>query len=179
MPKEDKYELYYRTGDNVCGPPFPEFAAFAESYPKKEALVLDLGCGQGRDAILFAKQGMRVTAVDTSPTGIKQMLAQAKKQKLTIDGIISDIRHYPVEQNFDIIILDRVLHMLPTGDERLSVIERCAAQLAQDGHLLIADERSNITLFKNWFEEDTRGWRIAPKMKPSFCFAQLLCKSDW
>src|SRR5262249_23217281 len=57
--------------------------------------VLDVGCGHGRDALLFAQQGLRVQAIDLSPA----MLAQAHQLCLnqTDSGLISfqqmDMRH--------------------------------------------------------------------------------------
>ncbi|NLX47555.1 MAG: class I SAM-dependent methyltransferase [Euryarchaeota archaeon] len=35
--------------------------------------VLELGCGQGRDSCLFASEGLNVTAMDYSETGVRQM----------------------------------------------------------------------------------------------------------
>lgn len=39
--------------------------------------ILDLGCGDGRDAIFFAKNGLRVVAVDFSNTVIKKLEKRA------------------------------------------------------------------------------------------------------
>lgn len=39
--------------------------------------MLDLGCGQGRDALLFARAGHRLLGVDVSSVGIEQMRATA------------------------------------------------------------------------------------------------------
>lgn len=174
MALETKYELLYRKQDDVCGDPFAEFMAFAESYPNSSASVLDLGCGQGRDAIVFARQGLTVTGVDISPTGIEQMIAFGRSNNLRITGVVADIRDYDTDLRFDIIILDRTLHMLTNSSDRLDVIARCADWLALGGHMLIADERSNIPAFADWFVRDSRDWQLTPKMKPGFCFARLL-----
>jgi SAM-dependent methyltransferase len=39
--------------------------------------ILDLGCGTGEDAIHFARQGMRVTAIDLSPAMVSQLRLKA------------------------------------------------------------------------------------------------------
>lgn len=173
MSTETKYELLYREQNDVCGAPFPEFVAFAESYPAPTATVLDLGCGQGRDAKVFAGHGMTVTGVDNSPTGINQMIVFAKANELQIKGVVSDIRDFNTDSRFDIVILDRTLHMLSNANDRLTVVGRCAGWLADGGHMLIADERSNIPAFVDWFSADSRDWKIMPRMKSGFCFAQL------
>jgi hypothetical protein len=43
------YDKYYKT-ENLFGDHYPELIEFLAQYPKKRR-VLDLGCGQGRDAI--------------------------------------------------------------------------------------------------------------------------------
>lgn len=174
MAHETKCELLYREQDGVCGEPFAEFVVFAESYPNSSASVLDLGCGQGRDAIVFARQGMSVSGVDIAPSGIEQMIAFGKANNLRITGVVADIRKFETNSRFDIIILDRTLHMMANPSDRLDVLARCADWVALDGHVLIADERSNIPAFADWFASDLRNWQLTPRMKPGFCFAQLL-----
>lgn len=49
------YDKYYQT-ENLFGDPYPELIEFFANYPKK-GKVLDLGCGQGRDAIAIAQLG--------------------------------------------------------------------------------------------------------------------------
>lgn len=49
--------------------------------------VLELGCGQGRDTWYFARNGMSVTALDYSDTGICQMRDAAKKEGL--EGVVT------------------------------------------------------------------------------------------
>lgn len=76
------YEKQYKESANVCGPPFDDFVEFFEKYKKSRANILDLGCGQGRDALFIARMGHRVAGVDISKTGIRQMLDEAKKEIL-------------------------------------------------------------------------------------------------
>ena len=49
--------------------------------------VLELGCGQGRDTWYMAMNGMRVTALDYSESGICQMRERARKDGL--DGVVT------------------------------------------------------------------------------------------
>jgi len=77
MSGADKYERQYHEQRGVCGEPFPEIASFFASYAKQAAQVLDLGCGQGRDALMAARHGHHVLGVDSAQTGIRQMLEDA------------------------------------------------------------------------------------------------------
>jgi len=63
--------------------------------------------------------------------------------------------------------------MLSNPLDRLDVVARCAGWLSDFGHVLIADESSNIHAFADWFTADSRNWHVTPKMKPGFCFARL------
>jgi len=47
------YEKEYQNSRNVCGEPFPEIVEFFENYDDECATVIDLGCGQGRDALFI------------------------------------------------------------------------------------------------------------------------------
>ncbi len=73
------YEKEYQKNVDACGLPFAEFVAFFDTI-KGKLKVLDLGCGQGRDALMIARKGHEVLGVDVSPTGIKQMLEKARDE---------------------------------------------------------------------------------------------------
>ena len=66
------YDKYYQT-KNLFGDPYPELIEFFTDHPEK-GKVLDLGCGQGRDAIALARLGYSVTGIDNSQVGIDQMI---------------------------------------------------------------------------------------------------------
>lgn len=69
-----EYDAHYMKGPGQCGEPFPKVVAFFEAYAKRNAAVLDLGCGQGRDALVAARRGHRVLGVDLSKVGVAQMV---------------------------------------------------------------------------------------------------------
>jgi len=80
-------------------------------YLDKDALILDFGCGSGRDTKYFMERGFSVEAVDGSKelctlaseyTGVvvKQMFFQDLKEKDRYDGIwaCSSILHLPINE---------------------------------------------------------------------------------
>lgn len=103
-----KYDKYYQT-ENLFGTPYPELIDFFTAYPKK-GNILDLGCGQGRDAIPLARLGFNVTGIDNSKVGIEQMLQIAKKEELFLNGIVSDIFEFEDFNDFDFVLLDSMFH---------------------------------------------------------------------
>ena len=83
---------------------------------KKTGNVLDLGCGEGRDAIFLAKKGFKVTAIDFSTTGIKNLLEKAKREKVKIITKIEDIKKFSFNKKYDAIISFSVLQFLKRNE---------------------------------------------------------------
>ena len=73
--------------------------------------VLDLGCGLGRHAIVFAKAGFSVKATDVSETAIVHLDEWSKKLELNIETKICDCLDddFPAE-SFDIILSYNVIY---------------------------------------------------------------------
>lgn len=142
------YEKFYQENPHGLGEPFKEFVAFFKTYPKTQASILDLGCGQGRDALFISRLGHNVTGVDISKTGIEQLLRDADTERLDITGIVADITEYQPKELFDVIGIDRTLHMLPKEQHRLEVLKTMITCVAKDGYILIADERKNLPVMK-------------------------------
>lgn len=127
-----RYDQYYQT-ENLFGDPYPELIEFFRQYPEKGA-VLDLGCGQGRDAIPIARLGYQVTGVDHSKIGIQQMLQRALKEKLRLRGIVADINTYSDIPVFDFILLDNMFHFYKKDFEReTNFIRKILHEVKEDG----------------------------------------------
>ena len=63
--------------------------------------VLDLGCGLGNLALAAAGAGCRVTALDASPTAIADLARRAKEQRLPVEALAADLRHYVPARAYD------------------------------------------------------------------------------
>ena len=98
------YEKEFQKSENVCGEPFEEIVAFFNELDLQGAEVLDLGCGQGRDALMIARLGHKVTGVDISKTGVSQMMEQAEVEGLEVNGVVSDIVTYKPNNMYDIVL---------------------------------------------------------------------------
>lgn len=137
------YDEIYHSGPHALGEPSKYFTEFFKKYPKPAARVLDMGCGQGRDALFIARRGHHVAGVDTSPVGIKDMCAEAEKDGLNVRGIVADVASWQPDQTYDVILFDRTLHMLNAAD-RLKTMRISINALAPMGHILISDEKPNL-----------------------------------
>ena len=159
------YEKEYQKTNNACGQLFPEFQEFFANYDKHGAAVLDLGCGQGRDALFIASRGHSVTGVDISPTGVAQMLDQAKARGLKIEGIVGDIVGFRTRQRFDAVVIDRVLHQLPSDEDRLAVLRRSSSYVKKGGYVLIADTPKHKQLIADFFATLDSKWETTKRKK--------------
>ncbi len=79
----------------------------------KESLVLDLGCGEGNDALLLARQGFCVEAVDTATILLENLKKLVEKEHITTLTIHpTDIRTFPFLKTYGTIVCMNVLHFL-------------------------------------------------------------------
>lgn len=66
--------------------------------------ALEVGMGQGRNTIAMARLGWDVTGIDVSDEGIRQALAEAKKQNVNIKAIMADADKFDYGSNrYDLI----------------------------------------------------------------------------
>ena len=99
--------------------------------------ILDFGGGTGLLTLPLAKQAKSVTLVDISEKMLEQARLKAEQQDIkNIQFLEQDLLANPLEQEFDLIVVCRVLHHMPDLDAALSLFHQ---HLKADGQLLIAD----------------------------------------
>lgn len=162
------YDVHYKKGRGQCGPPFPAIEGVLRAIPAP-ARVLDLGCGQGRDALMAAQLGHEVVGVDLSEIGVAQMLEDAAGLRVT--GVVSDILSYRSRKKFDIVVLDRVLHLLLDDDERHRGLMRAASLAKKGGKILIADTPKHAAQIQEFFDTQPTPWPCSKRTK-NFFFAK-------
>lgn len=81
--------------------------------PIKPYRVLDMGCGEGKDAVFFAKCGYSVTAFDVSEQGIEKAKRLAEHNKVEVSLFKADIFDYRPDIEYDIIFSSGMLHFIP------------------------------------------------------------------
>ena len=106
--------------------------------------ALDLGSGDGRNAVWLASRGWIVTAVDFSSVGLDRGRALATDRGVEIEWVRADLLEWePPQREFDLVTLF-FIHLPP--DERHVVFARAASAVARGGTLLIvAHDRTNLT----------------------------------
>ncbi|MEZ7637063.1 MULTISPECIES: class I SAM-dependent methyltransferase [Streptococcus] len=99
--------------------------------------ILDFGGGTGLLALPLAKQAQSVTLVDISEKMLEQARLKAEQQDIkNIQILEQDLLANPLEQQFDLIVVSRVLHHMPDLDATLAMFYH---HLRENGQVLIAD----------------------------------------
>jgi tellurite methyltransferase len=127
---EPFWEAAYRdAGAAPFGPPSEEVVRLAARLPAGAA-VLDLGCGDGRNAIVFLENGADVDAVDRSEAGIRKLETRARAAGHIVasspqagpgaggdagrlNAWVQDLATFVFPRDYDAVIAHGVLHLLP------------------------------------------------------------------
>lgn len=99
--------------------------------------VLDYGCGLGRHAIYFAKQGFEVSAFDLSTEGTDHLKKWAEREKLSIQITNADMMELPYEDDsFDAIYAYHVISHTDTPGVK-KVISEITRILKPEGEIFL------------------------------------------
>lgn len=116
----------------------------------KGSALLDLACGSGTSALLFAKAGYEVCGMDLSPGMLEVARAKARKSKLKINFFPGDIRNFSAPEKYSIItcLFDSMNYLLKEKDF-LSAC-RCAQGPLTGQGVFIFDVNTIFALTKYW-----------------------------
>ena len=81
--------------------------------PKQPLSLLDIGCGEGRNAVFFAHSGYEVTAFDLSAAGVAKAERLAKAANATLRVFQANMNEHRLEENFDVLFSTGVFHLIP------------------------------------------------------------------
>lgn len=132
------WEERYGSTDRVwSGQVNPRLAEVAADLPAGRAL--DLGCGEGADALWLAERGWQVVAVDVSATALQRAAEAASARNVSdrIDFQRHDLNETFPEGAFDLVSA-QYFHS-PARLEREAVLRRAAGQVNPGGVLVIVD----------------------------------------
>ena len=112
----DQYNSLYSTKDIIFGKGLPVTAVTKIREYIIKGSVLDIGGGEGRNAIFLAENGFDVSVYDISEVGIRKLKLIAKNKVLEIKTKVGDIITDGINSNYDAIINTFVLHHMNISD---------------------------------------------------------------
>jgi len=108
--------------------------------PLQGKRILDVGCGEGSNAVMLAMMGATVTGIDISPKAIEVAQRRAGHNNVAhkVEFICSPIETAPLtDQSFDIIWGDGILHHVL--DDLDPILQHLWRSLKPDGCFLFAE----------------------------------------
>ncbi|MEL7535900.1 MAG: class I SAM-dependent methyltransferase [Pseudomonadota bacterium] len=102
--------------------------------------LLDLYCGHGREAEIFARAGFAVTGVDAQPAVIDRARTYAESIGIDVEFLVADIDNWtPRAQAWDVIYTSLWMYStVPDRAARLAWLKRFRDWLAPQGVLVIS-----------------------------------------
>ena len=98
--------------------------------------ALDLGCGQGRNALFLAQHGFEVTAVDQNELALEILQSIVEQEDLEMTVGLYDINSAALSQTYDLIVSTVVLMFLQ-ADRIPAIIRNMQDQTNPGGYNLI------------------------------------------
>ena len=133
VDNRDYWNQYYK--NDVCSKQPSPFAQYVATLIEPGRRLVELGCGNGRDAVYLAAQGLKVTALDLSSVTIEHLREQniPNAEFICEDFINSDI-HRP--NGYDYAYSRFTMHSINKNQEQL-LLQRVYASLRPGGKLFI------------------------------------------
>lgn len=104
----------------------------------KDSKILEIGCGEGQNAIYLQQNGFNVLASDVSQEAINWCKQKASEQNLPQQNyFVLDILDNDLEDKFDFIYSVSTLHMLVLDEHRKQFFDFIHSHLNDNGKALI------------------------------------------
>ena len=93
------FEQLYKDHESVWGKEPDEWLKMFARKITQKGKVLEIGVGEGRDAIWMAKQGFEVEGIDSAETGIEKAQKMAGKRKIGLSCVRAQDFNYEKEKS--------------------------------------------------------------------------------
>lgn len=124
--------------------------------------ILDLGCGGGDQAKVFARKGYKVVGVDIAPPLIKFAKKQFKKEGLGGTFMVKDMRTIDYHAEFDACVILSGTFGFFSNDENQNLLRKICQAIKVRGKVFIMFLSANRPTehIKSWVEKKD-GWELS------------------
>lgn len=167
---DDRYcQFHSQTGKAWAGSKASVILKDILSQYSPKSKILEIGCGEGQNAMFLKQQGFDVIASDVSSEAISWCKNLAKNNNIDSDMFfVLDILNNNFSKKFDVIYSVSTLHMLVLDDDRKKFWDFIYDHLKNDGSAVVTvmgdgvKERDNCDISKafdiiekRYFDSDT------------------------
>lgn len=117
--------------------------------------VLDIGCGEGKDAVYMAEKGFDVTAFDITESGIRKTKALAEARNAEVNAFVADINDFELDGKFDIVYSTGTVQYLQ--DDRIDEFFDKVGRLTEAGGIVYFNvfvDKPFLELPPDWDKEE-------------------------
>jgi adenylylsulfate kinase-like enzyme/SAM-dependent methyltransferase len=132
--KRDHWEEFYRKGVGEKAPSL--FAQHVAEHLRGDERLLEIGCGNGRDAAFFQEQGLHVVAIDASPAAIDVCLKLHGADGVRFAVGKLDDEGLELGPSFDVVYCRFVLHAM-TEVEQARMLLAAHRMLRTEGSIYL------------------------------------------
>ena len=161
MSIRTNYEKWYEGDDYYWGLEPGDFLdeLIRLCPPSPGTKVLDIGCGEGKDAVYMAEKGYKVSAFDLTENGIRKTVSLAKNRGVEINAYVDDINTFEINEQFDIIYSTGTVQYL-FEENKDSFFEKLEKITRRNGivYINVFVEKPFLELPPDWDKEE-KMWR--------------------
>ena len=108
------YQEWYKSPEYYWGtePSSLCLKIIAALPPVRPYRLLDVGCGEGKDAVFMARCGYDVTAFDIAQAGIDKAKRLADEANVYVNAFVADVNEYRPAAEYDVVFSSGVLHYI-------------------------------------------------------------------
>jgi SAM-dependent methyltransferase len=132
---------------------------------EKVLRLLEAGCGSGRDALFYAREGFAVTGLDLSANALRWAEEQAIRDGLSAHSIAGDLLAADLPQgSFDAAVAVHLIHLQPDPVRR-AMVNRLWGLTRDGGLIAMTNFSTEEAGFTTWEPHPEPNTRIDPKGK--------------
>jgi SAM-dependent methyltransferase len=131
---EAEWDERYASGEQIWSGQ-PNGALVVETRDLAPGIALDVGCGEGADAIWLAEQGWQVTALDVSEVALRRGASAAQSSGVEIEWLHAGLLEAPLRAGGYDLVSVQYPSLLRTPEQAAE--HQLVGAVAPGGHLLV------------------------------------------
>lgn len=150
-----QWDQKYNKRTYVYGKAPAGFLAQNYSVLKPGSRVLDMGMGEGRNAVFLAKKGHHVLGVDISSVAIRKAKSLAKENRVKIKTILASLKEHKFPENY----FDAIICFYYVDRELTEKIKKWL----KPGGVLVYEAHTLHEYYKNKQNQDPKNYYLKPQ----------------